>query len=123
MILSRKGPLFVKEPQPPNKKATFAPLPNTVSFETATLQDAIQSFQDVASAKLGESIGMLDAEDIRKKKGPYGFYVEWKGTRVPIKEEDTLEQIQEKLQAKQSFQTTEVAFSRQLGEFTIKKGP
>ena len=123
VILSRKGPLFVKEPQPPAKKATFAALSSTTSFETATLQEAIDAFNKAAEAKQGESIGLLETENIWKKKGPYGLYVEWKGLRVPIKLEDTLEQIQEKLQAKQSFQTTETAYSRTLGEFTIKKGP
>jgi DNA topoisomerase-1 len=123
VILSRKGPLFVKEAVPPEKKATFAPLPSNVSFESATLADAQTAFIQASTAKQGEHIGMLETEEIRKKKGPYGLYAECKGIRIPLKGEETIEQIQEKLIAKISFQTSETAFSRTVGEFTIKKGP
>jgi hypothetical protein len=44
-------------------------------------------------------------------------------TNVSLRGDETLEQIQEKLQAKISFATTETAFTRQVGDFTIKKGP
>ena len=123
VILSRKGPLFVKEAVPPEKKATFAPLPSNVSFESATLADAETAFIQASTAKQGDKIGMLETEEIRKKKGPYGLYAECKGIRIPLKGEETLEQIQEKLIAKISFQASETAFSRVVGEFTIKKGP
>jgi DNA topoisomerase-1 len=127
VILSRKGPLFVKE-QPgatgkEKPKAEFAPLKKESSFESATLQEAEQAFTDNQLAKKGELIGLLETEEIRKKRGPYGLYVECKGVRVPLKGEETLEQIQEKLIAKISFQTTEQAYTRQVGDFTIKKGP
>lgn len=136
VILSRKGPLFVKEQaqeqaqaQPAQgkakakQKAEFAPLPKSASFESATLREAEQAFADAQQAKKGELIGLLETEEIRKKKGPYGLYVECKGVRVPIKGEESVEQIQEKLIAKISFQTTEQAYTRQVGDFTIKKGP
>ena len=123
VILSKKGPLFVKEPEIPKGKATFAPLSQTSSFESATLQEAEQAFTNAHEAKQGELIGLLETEEIRKKKGPYGYYAECKGTKVPLKGEETLEQVQEKLIAKISFQTTEQAYCRQVGDFTIKKGP
>jgi len=129
VILSRKGPLFVREPSgpegpvgPEGKKPTFAPLPSNVAFETATAEDAAKAFAAALEAKQGELIGLLETEEIRKKKGPYGFYAECKGIRIPVKEE-TLEQIKEKLVAKISFQTTEQAYMRKVGDFTIKKGP
>ena len=66
---------------------------------------------------------MLDTTEIRKKKGPYGSYAECGTTRVPLKGGESLEDIQEKLKAKISFATTETAYSRSLGDFTIKRGP
>ena len=68
-------------------------------------------------------IGLWETKEIRKKKGPYGYYVESDNIKVPIKAEETLEQILEKLAAKNTFQTTEQAYCRKLGDFTIKKGP
>jgi len=123
VILSRKGPLFVKEAQGQETKAQFAPLPPSVPFETATLQDAIAAFAAAQEAAAGELIGLLEAQEIRKKKGPYGWYVICGTTNMSLKGDETLEQIKEKLEAKISFATTETAYSRQVGDFTIKKGP
>jgi DNA topoisomerase-1 len=122
VILSRKGPLFVKEPATDGEKATFAPLPNSVTFETATLADAEAAFITAVETAKGELIGMLETQEIRKKKGPYGLYIECGQTRIPYKGE-TLEQIQEKLQAKITFAQTETAFERKVGDYTIRKGP
>ena len=126
VILSRKGPLFVKEPPagaPADAKAQFAPLPPSVTFESATLLDANAAFAANQQAQQGELLGMLETQEIRKKKGPYGWYVVCGTTNVSLRGDETLEQIQEKLQAKISFATTETAFSRQVGDFMIKKGP
>ena len=122
VILSRKGPLFVKEPETEGGKATFAPLPNSVTFETATLVDAETAFVTAVETAKGELIGMLETQEIRKKKGPYGLYIECGTTRIPYKGE-TLEQLQEKLQAKITFAQTETAFERKVGDFIIRKGP
>jgi DNA topoisomerase-1 len=126
VILSRKGALFVKDApagSPKGVKATFAPLPPAATFDTATLAQAERAFVDAAEARIGELLGMLEDDEIRKKKGPYGPYVECKGARVPLKEDDSLEQIQEKLQAKISFSVTETVYERKVGDFTIKRGP
>jgi DNA topoisomerase-1 len=126
VILSGRGPLFVRDPpegSPKTTKATFAALPPTVSFETATAADAESAFVEAAAAKAGELIGALEGQEIRKKKGPYGLYAECGTARVPLKGDELLEQIQEKLKAKISFAATGEAFTRVVGEFTIKKGP
>uniref|UniRef100_A0A6C0LQ19 DNA topoisomerase n=1 Tax=viral metagenome TaxID=1070528 RepID=A0A6C0LQ19_9ZZZZ len=124
VILSRKGPLFVKEaPAGADTKATFAPLPPSVTFESATLLDATAAFAAAQQAQQGELIGMLETQEIRKKKGPYGWYVVCGTTNVSLKGSETLEEIQDKLKAKISFATTETAYSRQVGDFIIKKGP
>jgi topoisomerase IA-like protein len=66
---------------------------------------------------------MLDTNEIRKKKGPYGWYAECGTTRVPLKGGESLEEVQDKLKAKISFAATEPAYSRTVGDFTIKRGP
>jgi len=126
IILSKKGPLYVKEPMEqtkPKTKAIFASMQSNVTFETATLATAEQAFQNAAEQTQGEWIGLWETKEIRKKKGPYGFYVESDNIKVPVKGEESLEQIIEKLAAKRTFQSTEQAYCRTIGDFTIKKGP
>jgi DNA topoisomerase-1 len=131
VILSRKGPLLVRDPpvgSPKTAKATFASLPAGKSFETVTADDATAAFSAAAEARAGELVGNLGTDEIRKKKGPYGFYAECKGVRVPLKGDEDLTRIQEKLTAKISFATTTAEtgaapYERKLGDYTIKRGP
>jgi hypothetical protein len=126
VILSKKGPLYVKEPpagSPKTAKATFAPLSPATTFDTATATDAETAFAAASQAKMGELVGLLETDEIRRKVGPYGPYAECKGSRVPLKGDETLEQIQEKLIAKISFATAADAFERTVGDYRIKRGP
>jgi DNA topoisomerase-1 len=129
VILSRKGPLFVKDPpagSPKTTKATFAALPPGKAFESVTAADAEAAFAAAAESRAGELVGNLGADEIRKKKGPYGLYAECKGVRVPLKGDEDLTRIQEKLTAKISFAAAsdgKAAYERKVGDFTIKKGP
>lgn len=132
IIVSRKGLLFVKDPpagSPKTVKATFAAVPSALRFEDATAEDASSAFAAGAEARAGELVGSLGSDEIRKKKGPYGFYAECKGVRVPLKGDEDLEKIQEKLTAKISFAAATAeggaagAYERKVGDFTIKRGP
>ena len=123
VILSKKGPLFVKEAAVKGEKASFASLPAGKTFESVTEDDATAAFADAAEARAGELVGSVGVDEIRKKKGPYGYYAECKGVRVPLKGDEDLEKIQEKLTAKISFAATETAYERKVGDFTIKRGP
>lgn len=129
VILSRKGPLFVKDPpagSPKTAKATFASLPAGAAFESVTAADAEAAFAATAEARAGELVGNLGADEIRKKKGPYGFYAECKGARVPLKGDEDLARIQEKLTAKISFAAAAdgaAPYERKVGDYTIKRGP
>lgn len=129
VILSRKGPLFVKDPpvgSPKSVKATFAALLPGNTFESVTAEDATIAFEAAAESRAGILVGSLGGDEIRKKKGPYGFYAECKGVRVPLKGDEDLARIQEKLTAKISFATAEdgkAVYERKVGDFTIKRGP
>lgn len=127
VILSRKGPLFVKDPPPGSPKtvkATFAALPHGKDFESVTVADAEAAFAAAVEARAGELVGSLGVDEIRKKKGPYGFYAECKGVRVPLKGDEDLARIQEKLTAKISFASEgDCIYERKVGDFTVKRGP
>ncbi len=137
VVQTKKGPLLVrpKVGAEDPKAAEFAPLPkgitaaNAAEKLTAELVEA--AFASAAEQKEGELLGVWVAEgtegnegeaceaneEIRKKKGPYGWYVQAGDVRVPWKPEDTLETIVAKLEAKKE------AFERVVGPYTIKKGP
>jgi len=119
VIQSKKGPLYVKESADPKGKAAFASLGPDQSFETATLEQAEAAFATVTESRRGELIGTEDGHEIRKKRGPYGLYVEWNGKRLSVKPEMSVEEIVAALNAKSEV----VAFTRVVGEYTIKRGP
>jgi len=113
VILSKKGPLLLKE-----ETKEFASLPPRTSYESVTLAQAKLAYE----SKDGLNLGTYNDQDIMKKKGPYGFYVQYKDIKIPYKPEDTLESIIMKLKAKES-PTEEPAYCRKVGDFTIKQGP
>jgi DNA topoisomerase-1 len=115
VILSRKGPLLLKE-----ETKEFASLPPRTSYETVTLAQAKAAYE----SKDGLNIGSYNDQDIMKKKGPYGFYVQYKDIKIPYKPEDTLESIIDKIKAKESpTESQEPLYCRKVGDFTIKQGP
>jgi DNA topoisomerase-1 len=114
VILSRKGPLLLKE-----ETKMFASLPPRTSFDSITLEQAIQAYK----SKDGDHIGNYLDDPILKKKGPYGFYAEWQTIKVPIKPDDTEDTIIEKIKKKQAPTDGPPPYSRVVGDYTIKTGP
>jgi len=115
VILSRKGPLLLKE-----ATKEFASLPRNTSFETVTLEQAQAAYK----AKDGIDLGQYGDDPILKKKGPYGFYAQCGTIKVPVKLEDTFETIVAKIQAKTTPATDgAAAYERIVGEYKIKRGP
>jgi DNA topoisomerase-1 len=118
VVQTKKGPLLVRKKA--DGTAEFAALPRGITaanVEKLTTEKIEEAFAAAAEAKEGELLGVWSEEEIRKKKGPYGWYVQAGELRVPWKAEDTLETLQAKLEAKRD------AFERTVGPYTIKKGP
>ena len=122
VIQSKKGPLYVKEGATKADKATFAPLGAGESYETATAEQAEAAFlvvEQQGKERRGEVLGSLEGHEVWKKRGPYGPYVEWNGTRLSIKPDASFDEIAVLLKAKAEVPV----FSRVIGEYTIKRGP
>lgn len=117
VVQSKKGPLFVREID--GEKTQFAPLQSTQSFESVNLENAEQAFSILKEQINGDLIGELDSEEIRKRKGPYGFYIKWRNINIPYKEEP-LEETIKRLKIKADPENT---YNRKVGQFTIRKGP
>jgi len=121
VVLSRKGPLLLKE-----ETKDFASLPQNTSFDTVTLQQALKAYE----MKAGTDFGTYEGKPLIKKKGPYGFYIQYDDIKVPSKVDDTVESIIEKIKQKQGQTKTVDAegntvkpYERKVGDYTIKKGP
>lgn len=117
VVLTRKGPLLLKE-----ETKDFASLPQGSSFETVTLKQA----QNAYTLKAGLDFGVYEGVALKKKKGPYGYYIQYDKLNVPCKPDDTVESIIEKIKQKQNQTQTQdqtPAYERKVGDYTIKKGP
>ena len=118
-VLTAKGPLLLKEGAT-KEETVFYGWPSTTpkkGLHEITEEEAKTFVTSVTSQKQGDSIGEWNSHPIYKKKGPYGFYAEWNGTRVNLAEADDVNAIIAKIQAKQENPT------RTVGPFQIKTGP
>lgn len=107
---TKKGPLLMIEGEP----TKFLGWPEGVAFADIT-QEQVTAFCEAKATT--DVISTLEEKPIIKKKGPYGFYLEWGSTRIPFVEEDTLDTIQTKLRSKgQSILHT-------LGPYEFRRGP
>jgi len=119
VIQSKKGPLYVREVEGEKSKAVFAALGPGQTYETATAEQAEAAFAAKTEEKRGDLLGSHEGHELWKKRGPYGLYVEWNGQRLTIKPEWSLDEIVAALKAKSEV----VAFSRVVGDYTMKRGP
>jgi DNA topoisomerase-1 len=119
---TKKGVLLIKK-TPGVEKAEFAAMPPTASAESMTQEEAEALFV----AKEGDSLGFLDEMPVLLKKGQYGQYVEWNGIRQSYKADTEFEALCEQLKNKtggtQDTDSSLPTFNRQVGDYTIKRGP
>lgn len=120
LIQTKLGPRLVR-PKTDGSGDEFAALPEGITFANAekklTEELVEAAFEAAKSARDGEEVGVWVTHPILKKRGPFGFYVESDGIKVPWKPEDTETTLVAKLEAKKG------AFERKVGEWTIKQGP
>ncbi len=115
-VVSKKGPLLLKE-GPKKGEATFYGWPQGVSFQDIS-QAQVTDFLSKREQELsGAELGIYNDCPVVKKKGPYGMYAEWNGTKVPFAEGDTFDTIVEKLDAKGQ------SVLHILGPFEFRNGP
>jgi topoisomerase IA-like protein len=112
MIVSKKGPLFVLEVD--GQKTRFATVPQHLSIQTATRQDAEAAFAQTD----GDDLGEFEGSPVTRKKGPYGYYVTWRDQRLTCKPDETIEELGPKLQVKASTDTVD----HTVGPYKIRKG-
>jgi DNA topoisomerase-1 len=120
IVVGKKGLLFVHERD--GEKTRFAEVPGHLSMDTATRADAEAAFATTAtnaSAPEGNSIGELDGKPVTIRNGKFGYYATWDSIRINCKEDDTLESLTPRLQAKASPDTV----NHNVGPYCIRNGP
>jgi DNA topoisomerase-1 len=119
-VLTAKGPLLLKEGAT-KEETVFYGWPSTVpkkGLHEITEEEIKAFIASVTSQKQGDSMGEWNGHPIYKKKGPYGFYAEWNGTKVNLAEADDVDAVIAKIKAKQ-----EGPQPKTLGPFQIRTGP
>jgi hypothetical protein len=116
-VMTGKGPLLLKEDSAGVKEKTvFYGWPPGKQLQTLTEDEAKAFVENIGKQREGSALGEYNGNPIVKKKGPYGLYAECNGVRVNCTEETSLEDIIEKLQAKQESP------AKTLGPFQIRTG-
>jgi DNA topoisomerase-1 len=111
ILVSKKGPLFVLEKE--GEKTRFASVPTNLTVPKATLEDAKAAFAVVVATTLTT----LDGIPVTQKSGKFGPYISWNGVSVPVKEDESLTDLEVRLREKLT------AIDHTIGPFKIKKGP
>lgn len=115
-VLGKKGPLLLQEdPSGDKEKTKFYGWPAGVSFQEIDEAAALAFLQ--SSAAPPASVGTYGGQPITVKKGPFGYYAECNGMKVPCLDGDTEDTLVAKFQAKKE------AAVHTLGSFEFRKGP
>lgn len=115
-IISKKGPLLLRETDKEAKKADFFGWPEGVSFQDLTEEAAMEFIQKKTAAPVAGPWGTHDGKVLVEKNGPFGRYIECGTLRVNLVEGDTPASVQAKLSEKQN------ASLHTLGDFEFRKG-
>ena len=113
-IMSKKGPLLLKEDTNDPKKTVFFGWPEGVSFQDLTEDAALQFIQNGSAS--GVNWGTHDGKPLVEKKGPFGRYIQCGTLSVNLLDGDTPDSVKAKLSEKQN------AALHTLGEFEFRKG-
>lgn len=112
-IRTRKGDCLLLKEGATKEATVFYGWPAGVEFDEITEEIVERHIAGQGGAQLGS----YKDKPIVKKKGPFGWYAQWNGISVNIREGETLDGIIQLLEKKSE------AFVHTLGKFEFRKGP
>jgi len=116
-VLSKKGPLLLIEDASGDKEKTkFFGWIEGLDFQAITEEMAKAHMEKSLKEKEEKSWGEFEEEKILEKTGPYGKYFQCGNLRIPFQEGDTLELVQQRLNAKKN------SVLHTLGDFEFRTG-
>ena len=113
-VMTAKGPLLLKEGVTKEQTVFYGWPKGSHTFSTLSEQEALAFVNSIVKEKTGETLGEWNGHAITKRKGPYGFYAECNGKRIPLSAQDTLATIIGKLDVKKDVHV--------LGPFQLRTG-
>jgi DNA topoisomerase-1 len=116
-IMTKKGPLLLREFDNDKTKTEFYGWPGTSLINDISLETAKEFIEEEVKKRNGTVLGDYNDSPILLKKGPYGSYVAWKGFSIQYVDGDTVETISKKIEDK--LQNSSAA--RIVGCFEIRK--
>jgi DNA topoisomerase-1 len=117
-IQSKKGPLLLIEGAK-KEDTQFIGWPNGVAFDDMTEERALKFKEEVAKKKTGDEVGEWNGQQIVKKSGKFGDYLQCGELSIPYQAGEELEKTIERFEAKQNGGTGVI---KQFKEYVIRTG-
>ena len=118
-VLSKKGPLLLREAEK-KEDTQFFGWPTGISFQDLTEEQAIQFVEQYEAKQMGQQLGVWNDAQILKKSGKFGDYIQCGDVNITFQEGETVEQIQTRLEQKQTKQTTPPL--KKFKEYEVRNG-
>lgn len=120
-ILTKKGPLLLIEGKTKDE-TVFLGWPKGVAFQDLTAEQVEDFKKQVEQEKKGSVVGIWKDQSIVKKAGKFGTYLQCGEYTVPYQEGEAVEQMIERLEAKQSGQGS-AAVLKTFKDYVVRTGP
>jgi DNA topoisomerase-1 len=117
-VQSKKGPLLLIEGAK-KEDTQFLGWPTGVAFEDMTEEKALKFKDEVAKKKRGDEVGEWNGQQIVKKSGKFGEYLQCGETSIPFQAGEELDKIIERFEAKQNGGANII---KQFKEYVIRTG-
>jgi topoisomerase IA-like protein len=117
-IQSKKGPLLLIEGAK-KEDTQFIGWPNGVAFDDMTEERALKFKEESAKKKAGDEVGEWNGQQIVKKSGKFGDYLQCGEVSIPYQAGEELEKTIERFEAKQNGGTGVI---KQFKEYVIRTG-
>lgn len=121
-VQSKKGPLLLTE-GPTKEDTQFFGWPMGIAFPDMTEELARAFIQEEQTRRQGAKIGEWKGQEIRKKTGKFGDYLQCGDTNIPFLNNESLEKTVERLEAKATGGSAGAGAVATFKEFVIRTGP
>jgi DNA topoisomerase-1 len=117
-VQSKKGPLLLIEGVK-KEDTQFLGWPTGVAFEDMTEERALKFKEEVAKKKRGDEIGEWNGQQIVKKSGKFGDYLQCANLSIPYQAGEELDKTIERFETKQNGGANVI---KQFKEYVIRTG-
>jgi topoisomerase IA-like protein len=117
-VQSKKGPLLLIEGAK-KEDTQFLGWPSGVAFDDMTEESALKFKEETVKKKAGDEVGEWNGQQIVKKSGKFGDYLQCANLSIPYQMDEELEKTIERFEAKQNGGT---GIIKEFKEYIIRTG-